>query len=84
MEQVGGFYYVLYIIVILVVAVLIANTLLMSVFERTREVGILASLGMKGRQIMLMVLFEAVILAPAWRSCRSGARSWCPWPIWPK
>jgi len=63
MEQVGGFYYVLYIIVILVVAVLIANTLLMSVFERTREVGILASLGMKGRQIMLMVLFEAVILA---------------------
>ncbi len=63
MEQAGGFYYVLYIIVILVVAVLIANTLLMSVFERTREMGILASLGMKGRQIMLMVLFEAVILA---------------------
>jgi ABC-type lipoprotein release transport system permease subunit len=63
MEQAGAFYYVLYIIVILVVAVLIANTLLMSVFERTREVGILASLGMKGRQIMLMVLFEALILA---------------------
>ncbi len=63
METAGAFYYVLYIIVILVVAVLIANTLLMSVFERTRELGILASLGMKGRQIMLMVLFEAVILA---------------------
>ncbi len=63
MDQAGGFYYLLYIIVILVVAVLIANTLLMSVFERTREMGILASLGMKGRQIMLMVLFEAVILA---------------------
>ena len=63
MDQAGAFYYLLYIIVILVVAVLIANTLLMSVFERTREVGILASLGMKGRQIMLMVLFEAVILA---------------------
>ena len=63
MEQTGVLYYILYIIVILVVAVLIANTLLMSVFERTREMGILASLGMKGRQIMLMVLFEAVILA---------------------
>jgi ABC-type lipoprotein release transport system permease subunit len=63
MEQAGALYYVLYTIVILVVAVLIANTLLMSVFERTREMGILASLGMKGRQIMLMVLFEAVILA---------------------
>jgi ABC-type lipoprotein release transport system permease subunit len=63
MDQAGAFYYLMYIIVILVVAVLIANTLLMSVFERTRELGILASLGMKGRQIMLMVLFEAVILA---------------------
>ena len=42
---------------------LIANTLLMSVFERTREIGILASLGMKRRHIMIMVLFEAVILA---------------------
>lgn len=63
MEQAGALYYILYFIVILVVAVLIANTLLMSVFERTRELGILASLGMKGRQIMLMVLFEAVILA---------------------
>ncbi|MCA9964174.1 MAG: ABC transporter permease [Anaerolineales bacterium] len=58
-----GFYYMIYTIVILVVAVLIANTLLMSVFERTREMGILAALGMKGRQIMLMVLFEAMILA---------------------
>jgi ABC-type lipoprotein release transport system permease subunit len=63
MDQTGVLYYILYVIVILVVAVLIANTLLMSVFERTREMGILASLGMKGRQIMLLVLFEAVILA---------------------
>lgn len=63
MEAGGAFYYIIYIIVILVVAVLIANTLLMSVFERTREMGILASLGMKQRQIMLMVLLEAVILA---------------------
>lgn len=57
------FYYVIYVIVFLAVAVIIANTLLMSVFERTREIGVLASLGMNGRQIMLMVLFEAVILA---------------------
>lgn len=63
METANSFYYILYMIVILVVAVLIANTLLMSVFERTREMGILASLGMKGRQIMLMIFFEAVILA---------------------
>jgi len=60
-----AFYYVIYLIVILVVAVLIANTLLMSVFERTREMGILAALGMKGRQVMLMFLFESTILALA-------------------
>jgi ABC-type antimicrobial peptide transport system permease subunit len=42
-----------------VVAVVIANTLLMSVFERTREMGILAALGMKGRQIMAMFVLEA-------------------------
>jgi ABC-type lipoprotein release transport system permease subunit len=58
-----AFYYILYAIVILVVAVVIANTLLMAVFERTREMGILSALGMKGRQIMLMFLLEAVILA---------------------
>jgi ABC-type lipoprotein release transport system permease subunit len=58
-----SFYYLLYGIVILVVAVIIANTLLMSVFERTRELGILAALGMKGRQIRLMILLEAGTLA---------------------
>ena len=57
------FYYVIYLIVFLAVAVIIANTLLMSVFERTREIGILASLGMNGRQIMALILFEALILA---------------------
>jgi len=60
-----AFYYIIYFIVILVVAVLIANTLLMSVFERTREMGILAAMGMKRRQIMVMVLFESTILALA-------------------
>ena len=59
----SSFYVILYGIVMLVVAVVIANTLLMSVFERIREMGILASLGMKGRQIMTMILIEAVILA---------------------
>jgi ABC-type lipoprotein release transport system permease subunit len=58
-----SFYIMMYGVVILVVAVIIANTLLMSVFERTREMGILAALGMKGRQIMLMVVLEAGTLA---------------------
>jgi ABC-type lipoprotein release transport system permease subunit len=63
MEQGMAFYYLMYGIVILIVAVIITNTLLMSVFERTRELGILAALGMKGRQIMALILLEAGTLA---------------------
>jgi ABC-type lipoprotein release transport system permease subunit len=62
-EQGNYFYIMIYGIVILIVAVLIANTLLMSVFERTRELGILAALGLKGHQIITMVLLEASTLA---------------------
>jgi ABC-type lipoprotein release transport system permease subunit len=57
-----GIMYMMYLIVLAVVAVVIANTLLMSVFERTREMGILAALGMKGRQILTMFIMEAGML----------------------
>jgi ABC-type lipoprotein release transport system permease subunit len=60
-----GFYAILDGIVMLIVAVIIANTLLMAVFERFREIGILAALGMKRRQIMQIFLFEASILGLA-------------------
>ncbi|HUE98338.1 MAG TPA: ABC transporter permease [Anaerolineales bacterium] len=50
-------------IVLGVTATVIVNTLLMSVFERTREIGILSSIGMKGRQIITLFLAEASLLA---------------------
>jgi ABC-type lipoprotein release transport system permease subunit len=55
-------YAIMYGIVLLVVAVVIANTLLMAVFERIREIGILAALGMKRRQIVIMFVLEASII----------------------
>jgi ABC-type lipoprotein release transport system permease subunit len=58
-ETSTGIMNLMYLIVLAVVAVVIANTLLMSVFERTREMGILAALGMKGRQILAMFIIEA-------------------------
>jgi ABC-type lipoprotein release transport system permease subunit len=58
-EMSMGVTYIMYLIVLAVVAVVIANTLLMSVFERVREMGILAALGMKGRQILAMFMLEA-------------------------
>ena len=62
MQTASSFYVILDGIVILIVAVIIVNTLLMSVFERVREMGILAALGMKGRQIRQMFLLEAATL----------------------
>ncbi|NJN80244.1 MAG: ABC transporter permease [Anaerolineales bacterium] len=50
-------------IVLGVTATVIINTLLMSVFERTREIGILTAIGMKGRQIISLFLAEASLLA---------------------
>ncbi len=58
-----GYINILYLIVLAITASVIVNTLVMAVFERTREIGILASLGMKGRQIMAMFLAESSLLA---------------------
>jgi len=46
-----------------VTSTVIMNTLLMAVYERTREMGILGALGMKGRQIKALFLTEATLLA---------------------
>jgi putative ABC transport system permease protein len=43
----------------------IANTMAMSVFERTREIGILRALGWKGRHVILLILTEATALGLA-------------------
>jgi putative ABC transport system permease protein len=43
----------------------IANTMAMSVFERTREIGILRALGWKGRHVILLILTEAAGLGVA-------------------
>ena len=40
----------------------IANTMAMSVFERTREIGILRALGWKQRQVLILLQLEAVVL----------------------
>jgi ABC-type lipoprotein release transport system permease subunit len=65
MDTAMSFYVILDGIVILIVAVIIANTLLMAVFERVREMGILAALGMKASGIRQMFLLEGAALGIA-------------------
>ena len=46
------------IVVIVIASIGILNLMLMAVFERTREMGVLSALGMKGRQVMGLFLLE--------------------------
>ena len=54
---------IFYLIVLGITATVVSNTLVMSVFERTREIGILAAIGMKGRRILAQFLTEAALIA---------------------
>jgi len=49
-------------VVLLIASIGILNLMLMAVFERTREMGVLAALGLKGRQIMVLFLLEGIFI----------------------
>jgi len=59
----NAFMYIFYLIILGITATVVTNTLVMAVYERTREIGILSAIGMKGRQIMAQYLTEATLLA---------------------
>ncbi|HSM72157.1 MAG TPA: ABC transporter permease [Anaerolineales bacterium] len=63
-EQISnGMMFFFNLMVLGVTSTVIMNTLLMAVYERTREMGILGALGMKTRQIKALFLTEATLLA---------------------
>ncbi len=49
-------------VVVFIASIGILNIQMMAVFERTREMGVLAALGMKGRQIMAVFLLEGTMI----------------------
>jgi putative ABC transport system permease protein len=62
-NQVLGLVYALLALAVLIALIGIVNTLMLSVFERTREIGLLRAVGMRRRQVRTMIRSEAVILA---------------------
>jgi putative ABC transport system permease protein len=62
-DQILGLVYVLLFLAVLIALIGIANTLALSVYERTRELGLLRAVGMTRRQLRSSVRWEAVIIA---------------------
>jgi len=62
-DQLVNLFYALLILAIVISLFGIANTLALSIHERTRELGMLRAIGMSRRQVRTMVRYEAVITA---------------------
>jgi len=58
----GGVMNIFSIIVIAIAGVGILNLLLMAVYERTREIGVLGAMGLKPRQISLLFILEGTLI----------------------
>jgi len=54
---------IFYMIILAITASVIINTLIMSVYERTREIGVLSAIGMRGNRILTLFLAESSMLA---------------------
>jgi putative ABC transport system permease protein len=58
-----GWLWLLYLIVLGLACIAVLNTMLMAVFERFREFGVLAAIGMRPLHVILLVAFEVLGLA---------------------
>lgn len=58
----GGVMNIFSVIILVIAAIGILNMLLMAVYERTREIGLLSALGLKPRQISLLFILEGTMI----------------------
>ena len=62
MVMMDGFVLVWIVVIFLALSFGLVNTLIMAVFERTREIGLMQALGMRPGLIMLQILIESFLL----------------------
>ena len=65
LDMMGTFRWIFYAVVFVAMAFGIANVLLAAVYERIREFGVMRSLGLQARRLIVLVLLEAVLLTVA-------------------
>ncbi|MFO7592284.1 MAG: FtsX-like permease family protein [Acidimicrobiia bacterium] len=62
-DQFLNLMYMLLLLAVVIALIGIVNTLALSIFERTRELGLLRAVGMTRRQLRRMIRYEATIIA---------------------
>ena len=62
-NQVLALFYVLLMLAVIISLIGITNTMTLSIYERTRELGLLRAVGESRRQVRSMIRWEAVIIA---------------------
>jgi ABC-type lipoprotein release transport system permease subunit len=76
-----GFLYVFMLVIAVIVAMGITNTVLMSVLERMRELGVLLAVGMTPRRLWLMVVTEGALLGLFSVVAGAGVGLLLNWPL---
>ncbi|MCU0378185.1 MAG: FtsX-like permease family protein [Bacteroidales bacterium] len=62
-DYINQIYAIFMVIILAALAFGIVNTMLMSVLERTRELGMLSAIGMNRRRIFVMIMLESIFLS---------------------
>jgi putative ABC transport system permease protein len=80
-DTILGLFYALLALAVVIALLGIANTLALSVFERTRELGVMRAIGMSRSQVRSMVRWESVIIAVFGTTLGLGIGTFFGWAI---
>ncbi|MCF0225917.1 MAG: ABC transporter permease, partial [Methanobrevibacter sp.] len=62
-DMILGVSYAVSLLAVIIGVVLIINTMLTSVFDRTREIGVLKAIGWSDKRILFMIICESIVLS---------------------